>query len=115
MLVLDTETSDRSIWTDQLKAAQAARTAAHKRPPANTLAVPIFAAIDRLAKPETDKEGQLLAIKLTWVALSMPHSDQDLLIARVLALPRHCRRNGSCLPRSLWMGKSLTLMWSCRV
>jgi hypothetical protein len=41
-----------------------------------------------LAKPEIDREDQLLAINLTRIALAMPHSDQDALIARVMALPQ---------------------------
>ena len=75
-------------WLDEVAAARADRAVSPKRQPANALAVPIFAAIDRLAKPETDKEGQLLAIQLARIALAMPHSDQDALIARVMALPQ---------------------------
>ena len=71
---------------DEVAAARANRAASTKREPANALAVPIFAAIDRLAKSETDREGQLLAIQLARIALAMPHSDQDDLIARVIAL-----------------------------
>ena len=59
-------------WLDEVAAARAARSAASKPEPANALAVPIFAAIDRLARPETDQEGQLLAIQLTRIALAMP-------------------------------------------
>jgi hypothetical protein len=73
---------------DEVARARADFAVSSKRKPANTLAVPIFAAIDRLAKPETDKEGQLLAIQLARVALAMPHSDQNALIARVMALPQ---------------------------
>ena len=75
-------------WFDEVTAARAGRAATQKREPANALAAPIFAAIERLAKPETDKEGQLLAIRLARIALAMPHSDQDALIARVMALPQ---------------------------
>jgi hypothetical protein len=50
--------------------------------------VPIFAAIDRLARPEAEPDSQLLAIQLSRVALAMPHSDQDALTARVMALPQ---------------------------
>jgi hypothetical protein len=73
---------------DEVTTARADRALSPKPPPANAFAVPIFEAINRLAKPETDKEGQLLAIKLARIALSMPHSDQDALIARVMALPQ---------------------------
>jgi hypothetical protein len=59
-----------------------------KRQPANALAVPILTAIDRLAKSEMDQEGQLLAIQLARIALAMPHTDQDALIARVMAFPQ---------------------------
>jgi hypothetical protein len=41
-----------------------------------------------LAKAETDKDGQLLAIQLARIALAMPHPDQDALNARVLDLPQ---------------------------
>jgi hypothetical protein len=73
---------------NEVTTARADRALSPKPPPANAFAVPIFEAINRLAKPETDKEGQLLAIKLARIGLSMPHSDQDALIARVLALPQ---------------------------
>jgi NACHT C-terminal Alpha/Beta 2 len=79
-----------SQWSrfDEVAASRAHRAASSEREPANALAVPIFAAIDRLARPETDKDGQLLAIQLARIALAMPHSDQDVLIARVMALPQ---------------------------
>ena len=64
----------------RLPAARADRAAAPKPEPANALADPIFAAIDRLAKPETESTGQLLAIDLARIALAMPHSDEDALI-----------------------------------
>jgi hypothetical protein len=73
---------------DEVAAAQAQRAISPKREPANAHAVPIFAAINRLAKPETDKEGQLLAIQLARVALAMSHSVQDALIKRVMNLPQ---------------------------
>jgi hypothetical protein len=41
-----------------------------------------------LAKLNTDKEGQQLAIQLTRIALAMPHADHDDLVARVMALPQ---------------------------
>jgi hypothetical protein len=75
-------------WLDAVAAARADRAVSPKPEPANAFAAPIFAAIDRLAKPETDKEGQLLAIQLARIALAMPHSNQDSLIARVMALPQ---------------------------
>lgn len=75
-------------WFDEIGTARVNRAASSKREPANALAAPIFAAIDRLAKPETDKEGQPLAVQLARTALAMPHSDQDALIARVMALPQ---------------------------
>ena len=78
-------------WLDEVGEARAARAVLPKPPPANALAEPIFAAISRLATPETDKAGQLLAIDLARIALAMPHSDQDALIARVLALPQDLR------------------------
>lgn len=75
-------------WFEGVASARAERTATPKREPANALAVPIFAAIDHLAKDDTDKEGQLLAIQLARIALAMPHCDQDALIERVIALPQ---------------------------
>src|SRR5262249_49625131 len=73
---------------DEVAAARASRAVLPKPQPANALAAPIFEAIDHLAKAETDNEGQLLAIQLTRIGLAMPHSDQDTLISRVLALPQ---------------------------
>ena len=75
-------------WFGDVAAARAERNVSSKPEPANAPAAPIFAAIDRLAKPETDKEGQLLAIELARIALAMPHCDQDALIARVMSLPQ---------------------------
>jgi hypothetical protein len=75
-------------WFDEIVAAWTARAAPVKRLPGNALAIPIFAAIDRLAKPEIDENGQLLAIQLARIALGMPHSDQVALIERVVALPQ---------------------------
>jgi hypothetical protein len=84
-------------WFDEVAAARANRSASSKREPANALAAPIFAAIDRLAKPETEKEGQLLAVQLSRIALAMPHADQDALIARVMALPQALKANQGLL------------------
>jgi hypothetical protein len=75
-------------WFDEVAAARARRATCQKAQPANGLAGPIFAAIDRLAKPDSDKEGQLLAIRLAEIGLAMPHTDQDALIARVMTLPQ---------------------------
>lgn len=74
-------------WFDEVAAARAARTAAPVEP-ANSYADPIWAAIDRLARPENDKPSQGLAIRLSRIALAMPHRNQDTLIARVIALPQ---------------------------
>lgn len=75
-------------WFDEVEAARQARDAVLEVEPANSYADPIWAAIDRLAKPETDPSGQLLAIKLSRIALAMPHRNQDSLTARVMDLPR---------------------------
>jgi hypothetical protein len=75
-------------WFDEVATARAYRAASPKPEPLNALAEPIFAAIDRLAKPDADKEGQILAIDLTRVALGMPHADHDDLVDRVMALPQ---------------------------
>ncbi|WP_416193572.1 NACHT domain-containing protein [Nitrobacter sp. TKz-YC01] len=72
---------------DEVAAARAARIAIPVEP-ANSYANPIWAAIDRLARPENDKPSQDLAIRLSRIALSMPHRNQDGLIARVIALPQ---------------------------
>ena len=74
---------------DEIYAARAARGKTLR--PLNAFSDPIFAAIDRLAQPDTDEKGQLLAIALTWVALAMPHANQDPLVARVVALPQPMR------------------------
>jgi NACHT C-terminal Alpha/Beta 2 len=75
-------------WFDEVAAARAARTAAPVVEPANSYADAIWGAIDRIAKPESDKLGQELAIKLSRIGLAMPHRNQDALIARVMALPQ---------------------------
>jgi hypothetical protein len=75
-------------WLDEIPSAQAQRRAGSRPAPANRLADHIFAAIDRLARPETDRDAQLLAIRLARIALGMPHTDQDALMARVVALPQ---------------------------
>ncbi|MCS3926102.1 hypothetical protein M2175_001133 [Bradyrhizobium elkanii] len=75
-------------WFDEVEAARKARAISPRLKPLDALAKPIFAAIDRLAKSEAEKEDQTLAISLARVALSMPHEDHDELIARVLGLPQ---------------------------
>jgi hypothetical protein len=75
-------------WFDEVAAARAARSAVPVGEPANSYADPIWVAIDRLGNPESDKANQELAIKLSRIALAMPHRNQDALIARVIALPQ---------------------------
>jgi NACHT C-terminal Alpha/Beta 2 len=75
-------------WLDEVAAGRSRRSVIPPPEPANAYAVPIFAAIDRLAKPENDRHRQLLAIQLTRVALAMPHRNQDELVARVMVLPQ---------------------------
>ena len=86
-------------WFDEVEAARKVRAMSPRPKPLNALASPIFAAIDRLAKPEAEKEDQLLAISLARIALSMPHEDHDELIARVVGLPQPLAQNGRCWPR----------------
>ena len=71
-----------------MAAARTVRTAPLVAEPVNSYADPIWAAIDRLAKPESDNLSQELAIKLSRIALAMPHRNQDAVIARVMALPQ---------------------------
>jgi len=73
---------------DEVADAREKRAASVQEAPATTLAVPIFAAIDRLTNPDADRESQLLAGELAPIALTMPHLDQDKLIARVMTLPQ---------------------------
>ena len=73
---------------DEVAAARVTRASSPRPEPTNSYAAPIFEAIDRLAHPDVDVEGQLLAIRLARIALAMPHSNQDALIARVLELPQ---------------------------
>jgi NACHT conflict system protein len=75
-------------WLSEVAAARAKRADPNASQPANALAAPIFAAIDRLSTSETDKEGQHLAINLARIALAMPHTNQDALMERVVALPQ---------------------------
>jgi hypothetical protein len=94
-------------WFDEVAAARAGRAASRKCEPANALAAPIFAAIDRLAQPDTDKEGQLLAIGLARIGLAMPHSDQDTLISRVMALPQPLKAKRELLAAMVLDGQVL--------
>lgn len=73
---------------DEVDAARKVRATLPRPVPTNELVAPIFAAIERLARSEAQKEDQLLAINLTRIGLSMPHSDQDDLVAQVVALPQ---------------------------
>src|SRR5262249_9200949 len=75
-------------WFDEVAAARAARIATPTAELANTYADPIWATIDHLANPERDKPSQELAIKLSRIALAMPHRNHDAKIARVMALPQ---------------------------
>jgi hypothetical protein len=75
-------------WFDEVKAARNSRATSARLAPSNDLAAPIFAAIDRLARPEAGKDDQLLAISLARIALSMPHGDHDEIITRVMDLPQ---------------------------
>jgi hypothetical protein len=94
-------------WFDEVGAARAGRTAPHKRLPANTIANPIFAAVDQLANAETDQNGQLLAIRLARIALTMPHSNQDALIARAIALPQSLKTKRELLAAMAMDGQVL--------
>jgi hypothetical protein len=75
-------------WFGDVEAARERRSVSPKVGPLNAYAIPIFETIDRIAKPESDKADQLLAIDLTRVALSLPHGEYDELIARVVDLPQ---------------------------
>ncbi|SIN88580.1 hypothetical protein SAMN05443247_00459 [Bradyrhizobium erythrophlei] len=75
-------------WFDDVAAARNNRAASPQPEPLNKRAVPIFTAIERLARPEADKDIQMLAIALARIALSMPHADHDSLIVRVMNLPQ---------------------------
>ena len=73
---------------EEVQAARSKRAASPQPEPLNARAEPIFAAMDRLARPQAEKDDQLLAIGLGRIALSMPHADRDDLIARVIGLPQ---------------------------
>jgi hypothetical protein len=75
-------------WFEEVEAARINRAASPRHDPLNSYAAPIFVAIERLAKPEANRDDQLLSIGLARVALSMPHGDHDQLIARVMDLPQ---------------------------
>jgi uncharacterized membrane protein YgcG len=94
-------------WFDEVAAARAARSAASVAGPANRYADPIWAAIDRLANPESDKPSQELAIKLSRIALAMPHRNQDALTARVIALPQPLTSKRELLAAAVMDGRVL--------
>jgi hypothetical protein len=57
-------------------------------PPSSPMADRIFAAIERLGRPENDDRAQLLAIQLGKLAISIPHGDRRETVGRLLSLPR---------------------------
>ncbi|MGY4335494.1 hypothetical protein ACVWW3_000400 [Bradyrhizobium sp. LM2.9] len=100
-------THRRWPWFDEVEAARKFRTVSPRPEPLNTLAAPIFAAMDRLARPEAAKEDQLLAISLARIALGMPHDDQDELMARVVGLPQALNQKRTLLAAMVLDGQTL--------
>jgi hypothetical protein len=96
-------------WFDDVAAVRASRASGLWNEPENILAAPIFAAIDRLASSGTDREGQLLAIGLTRIALAMPHADHDTLVARVMALPQPIKAKQELLAAMVLDGQVLNV------
>jgi hypothetical protein len=94
-------------WFDEVEAARKVRAMLPRPKPLNTLASPIFAAIDRLTKPDAEKDDQLLAISLAHVALGMPHEDHDELIARVVGLPQPLSQKRTLLTAMVLDGQTL--------
>lgn len=57
-------------------------------PPSSPTADRIFAAIERLARPESEERAQLLALQLGKLAISIPHGDRRQTIGKLLSLPQ---------------------------
>ena len=73
-------------YFDGVSSRRAERAAADPRGGDTAPAEAIFAAIERLIAEGSSSSQQKLAIKLARIAISMPYGDQDVLIARLLAL-----------------------------
>jgi hypothetical protein len=94
-------------WFDEVEAARKVRAMSPRPKPLNALASPIFAAIDRLTKPEAEKDNQLLAISLAHIALGMPHEGHDELIARVVGLSQPLSQKRTLLAAMVLDGQTL--------
>ena len=82
---------------DEVASKRAYRVLTPRPTPANTFAEPIFTVVDGLARQDSENDKQLLAIGLASIGLGMPHENQDVLIARVLALPQPLKTKRSLL------------------
>ena len=60
-------------------------------PPSSPMADRIFAAIERLGRPENEDKAQLLAIQLGKLAVSIPHGDRREIVGKLLSLPQPIR------------------------
>jgi hypothetical protein len=60
-------------------------------PPSSPMADRMFAAIERLGRPENEDKAQLLAIQLGKLAVSIPHGDRRKAIESLLSLPQPIR------------------------
>jgi hypothetical protein len=66
----------------------------------------IFAAIERLISPGSGVEQQALAIMIARIALSIPYSSKEGIIARLLALPRPIRTKRELVAALVLAGES---------
>jgi hypothetical protein len=76
-------------WPDfsEVEAARERRRST-RAPPSSPMADRLFAAIERLGRPENEDRAQLLAILLGKLAISIPHGDRRETVGKLLSLPQ---------------------------
>jgi hypothetical protein len=73
--------------------------------PSSPMADRLFAAIERLGRPENESKAQLLAIQLGKLAVSIPHGDRRETLARLLSLPEPIRSKRELLAALVMYGE----------
>ncbi len=68
----------------------------------------IFAAIERLGRPENEDKAQLLAIQLGKLAVSIPHGDRRETVGKLLSLPQPIRAKRELLSALVMDGEVIS-------
>jgi hypothetical protein len=77
-------------------------------PPSSPIADRIFAAIERLGRPENENKAQLLAIQLGKLAVSIPHGDRRETVGKLLSLPQPIRAKRELLAALVMDGEVIS-------